>query len=85
MSVLRDLIMNEAELGSDDEDEDFDEETGKSNKKSKGTSGRIDDSSEEESEDDEEEERAVSALHKPPLADLTCHRVLSDQRRFHRG
>lgn len=51
----RDLFDNIAAVGSDEEDdEDFDEDTGEVRaKKTNGTNG-IDDSSEEEDEDDEE-------------------------------
>lgn len=50
-----------AELGSEEEDEDFDEESGK---RQRGANGIDDmqDSSEEEEEDDDERLRAVSRL-----------------------
>ncbi|KAI9714051.1 MAG: Transcription elongation factor spt6 [Bogoriella megaspora] len=44
-----------AELGSEEEDEDFDDETGQVRNKANGTNGAIDDSSEEEEDDDDEE------------------------------
>jgi|TARA_R110002003_G_scaffold117_22_gene10462 transcription elongation factor SPT6 len=50
----RDFFDTAAELGSEEEDEDFDEETGETRpKKTNGING-IDDSSEEEDEDDDE-------------------------------
>ena len=52
-----------AELGTDEEDEDFDEETGEVRTQTNGTNGAIDDSSEEDEDDDDEEAaRAVSLL-----------------------
>jgi len=58
---LNDLIMNEAELGSE-EDEDYSGENGKPKKKQSGEQRQANDSSEEEEEDDEEEERKVRLL-----------------------
>lgn len=57
---MRDLLVNgEAELGSDEEDDQsFDEETGETRPK-KQRDVDMDDSSEEEDDDDEEAERAV--------------------------
>lgn len=60
MSGIRDLVHGEAELGSESEDEDFDEEMVESKRKKSGTNGRYDDSSDEDDEDDEEEAQAVS-------------------------
>ena len=60
---LRDLILGEAELAGDSEDESVDEQTGNIRKKSNGrngTNGHLDDSSEEESDEDEEAVRKVS-------------------------
>jgi transcription elongation factor SPT6 len=54
-----------ADVGSEEEDEeDFDEETGRvrSRSKANGANGGLDDSSEEEDEDDEEKIRAVSTF-----------------------
>ncbi|TKA51660.1 Transcription elongation factor spt6, partial [Cryomyces minteri] len=49
-----------AELGSEEEDEDFDEDTGEARRRTNGTNGALDDSSEEEDDDDNEEEaRAI--------------------------
>ena len=51
-----------ADVGSDEEEEEFDEETGEPidrPRKSKAANGGMDDSSEEEDEDDEEEERRI--------------------------
>lgn len=48
-----------AELGSEEEDDDYDEETGEVGTKTKRVNGAIDDSSEEE-EDDEDEEAAAA-------------------------
>lgn len=52
---MKDLIMNEAELDDDEDDESFDEETGEVTRDRK-REGRVDDSSEEEDDDDDEEE-----------------------------
>ena len=60
MSGLRDLIHGEAEVGSESEDEDVDDEMGESRPKKGGTNGHHDDSSDEDEEDDEEEAEAVS-------------------------
>ena len=50
----RDFFDQTADVGSEEEDEDFDEDTGEvRSKKTNGTNG-IDDSSEEEDEDDDE-------------------------------
>jgi hypothetical protein len=50
----RDFFDNIADVGSEEDDEDFDDETGQVRpKKSNGTNG-VDDSSEEEDDDDEE-------------------------------
>lgn len=52
--TTRDFFDTAAELGSEEEDEDFDEESGPVRpKKTNGTNG-IEDSSEEEDEDDDE-------------------------------
>jgi transcription elongation factor SPT6 len=51
---MRDLIMNEAELDEDEDDESFDEETGETRERKR--EGHVDDSSEEEDDDDDEEE-----------------------------
>lgn len=57
------LLDVSAELGSEEEDEDFDDETGEARHRPNGTNGAVDDSSEEdEDEDDEEAARAVSLL-----------------------
>ena len=60
----RDLISGEADIGTESDDESFDEDTGepKSKRKANGTNGKsahYDDSSEEEDDDDEEAVRAV--------------------------
>ena len=61
MSALRDLIVGEAELDEEEEEESHDEETGETHKKpngvkrSNGINGHIDDSSEEDEDDDDEE------------------------------
>jgi transcription elongation factor SPT6 len=50
----RDFFDNVADVGSDEDDEDFDEETGEARpKKTNGATG-VEDSSEEEDEDDDE-------------------------------
>ena len=59
-AALRNLVNTEAELGSESDDEDFNEETGQVKRKANGTDRHFNDSSEEEEEDDEEEARAVS-------------------------
>ena len=66
MSGMRDLIVGEAELDEEEDDESVDEETGEVKRKTNGmgrvnsVNGHMDDSSEEdEDEDDEEAERAV--------------------------
>lgn len=62
MSNLRDFVQGEAELGSESEDEDFDEKTGETRSKPNGARRNFEDSSEEEEEDDEEEEQRVKML-----------------------
>jgi transcription elongation factor SPT6 len=59
---LRALIHGEAEVGSESEDEDFDEDTGESRKKHRGEPRDFDDSSEEDEEDDEEEAARVGSI-----------------------
>ncbi|KAI4128365.1 MAG: hypothetical protein LQ338_002767 [Usnochroma carphineum] len=57
----RDLIVGEAELDSQEEDESFDEDTGEVRRKTNrvnGINGHLDDSSEEEDDDDDEEAAA---------------------------
>ena len=86
----RDLISGEAELGSEEEDESFDEETGEVRRKSNGiggANGHLDDSSEEEDDDDDEE--AAAAVRLPPRCQqrqaalaLTTSCLL-DPKRFH--
>lgn len=51
---MRDLIDNQAELGSDEDDESFDDEP--ADRPRKEREGRIEDSSDEEEDDDDEEE-----------------------------
>jgi transcription elongation factor SPT6 len=59
---MRDLVVGEAELASED-DESFDEETGElQHRKSAGNGSLVDSSDEDEDEDDEEAERAVCSL-----------------------
>lgn len=55
--TTREFFDLDAEIGSDEEDEDFDE-TGAAPKKVNGANG-VDDSSEEEDEDDEDKIREV--------------------------
>lgn len=55
----RDFISGEAELGSESDDNDYDEETGDPINKSRKQRQDFDDSSEEEDDDDEEEEQKV--------------------------
>ena len=63
MNGVRDLIVGEAELGSESDDESFDDEAGEGESKTNGTraNGHVDDSSEEESDDNEEAARQVSS------------------------
>ncbi|KAL7623336.1 Transcription elongation factor spt6 [Parahypoxylon ruwenzoriense] len=57
---MRDLIVGEAELDDEEDDESFDEETGETRQRSRNPNQEMDDSSEEdEDEDDEEEARKV--------------------------
>lgn len=56
-----DLIVGEAELGDEEDDQSYDEETGSPNVKRNRVEGDVHDSSEEEEDDDDEEAaRAVS-------------------------
>ena len=55
------LVDDVAELGSEEDDEDFDEEIGEVRKRSSGINGGLDDSSEEDDDEDEEEAAAVSS------------------------
>ena len=55
------LVDDVAELGSEEDDEDFDEEIGEVRKRPNGINGGLDDSSEEDDDDDEEEAAAVSS------------------------
>ena len=60
---MDDFFDKTADVGSDEEDEEFDEETGEpvnGTRKSKTANGEMDDSSEEEDDDDEEAEREVA-------------------------
>jgi hypothetical protein len=61
---MRDLISGEAELGSDEEDDQsFDEETGETRPRKEQSRVEMDDSSEEEEDDDDAEAaRAVCSL-----------------------
>ena len=65
------LVDDVAELGSEGDDEDFDEETGEVRKRSNGINGGLDDSSEEDDDDDEEEAAAVSSW-TPTLQGTIC-------------
>ena len=61
MSALRDLIVGEAELDNEEDEESYDEETGEVRRKLNGpkgvngTNGHLEDSSEEDEDDDDEE------------------------------
>ena len=59
MSDLRDFIHGEAELGSESDDEDFDDEVGETRTKQNGVRRNFEDSSEEDEDDDEEEAEKV--------------------------
>lgn len=54
-----DLLENEALLDDEENDEDYDEETGEVSARHANQNGRYDDSSEEEEDEDEEAARAV--------------------------
>ncbi len=60
-SALRDLIVGEAELDNEEDEESYDEETGEVHRKTNGVkstngvNGHLNDSSEEEDDDDDEE------------------------------
>ena len=59
----RDLVEGEALLDDEEDDGDFDEETGEVTRRSHGEGrGRFEDSSEEEDDDDDEEEAAKASL-----------------------
>lgn len=51
---MRDLISGEAELGDEEDDESYDEDTGE--QRTRNSNAQFDDSSEEEEDDDDEEE-----------------------------
>jgi transcription elongation factor SPT6 len=55
-----------ADVGSDEEDEEFDEEDGVSRPRKTNGQPRIDDSSEEEEEDDEEQLQQVRGIARQP-------------------
>ncbi|KAI1500852.1 SH2 domain-containing protein [Biscogniauxia marginata] len=55
-NAMRDLIIGEAELDDEEDDESFDEETGEARDRPRKQDGNLDDSSEEEDDDDDEEE-----------------------------
>ena len=65
MNDYRNFIQGEAELGSESDDGDFDEETGETRPKQNGNRTKFEDSSEEEDEDDEEEAERVSTALAP--------------------
>ncbi|KAI1443319.1 transcription elongation factor Spt6 [Annulohypoxylon stygium] len=53
---MRDLIVGEAELDDEEDDESFDEETGEARERTRTRDQDMDDSSEEDDDDDDEEE-----------------------------
>ncbi|TRX93382.1 hypothetical protein FHL15_005657 [Xylaria flabelliformis] len=53
---MRDLVIGEAELDDEEDDESFDEETGETREKNRNRDQDMNDSSEEEDDDDDEEE-----------------------------
>ena len=57
---MRDLVMGEADVDSEEEDESYDEDTGEARERlqKRKPRERVDDSSEEEDDDDDEEEAA---------------------------
>ncbi|KAI1630910.1 SH2 domain-containing protein [Biscogniauxia mediterranea] len=55
-NALKDLIIGEAELDDEEDDESFDEETGETRDRPRKRNPDLDDSSEEEDDDDDEEE-----------------------------
>lgn len=81
---MTDFFDNQAELASETDDDDFDEDTGEKTRHARRDDAEnIDDSSEEEEDEDEDAEREVrdSACHSEP-PELTPH--LSGARRLHR-
>lgn len=65
---MNDLILGEAELDDEENDESFDEDAGDEKRKTNGVNGDLEDSSEEEEDDDDEEAaRAVSKSGKEEL------------------
>lgn len=54
----RDLVMGEADVDSEEEDESYDEDTGEARERPRKPREHVDDSSEEEDDDDDEEEIA---------------------------
>lgn len=57
-NTMKDLVMGEAELGSESDDESFSEDNGEPRDRGRARNGGVDDSSEEEEDDDDEEEAA---------------------------
>ncbi|KAI2605890.1 transcription elongation factor Spt6 [Hypoxylon fragiforme] len=53
---MRDLIVGEAELDDEEDDESFDEDTGETRQRSRNQNQDVDDSSEEDDDDEDEEE-----------------------------
>lgn len=75
----------DAELGSEKEDGDFDEENGEQQPKKRPQNGAMDDSSEEEDDDeDEEAARQVRCTQSPCCRHKLTPRANTDPRRFHR-
>jgi len=84
---MESLIDDRAILGDEEDDEDFDEETGEEHRKANGTNGRFEDSSDEEEDDDDEEAAKVRFLATLlcSTASLLSLTTLPGSRRLHRG
>ncbi|KAI9753498.1 MAG: hypothetical protein M4579_005130 [Chaenotheca gracillima] len=78
----RDLILGEAELDDEENDDSFDEETGEVKERPNGTNGKFQDSSEEEESDDDEE--AARAIREGFIVDEDEEEVEGRERRKHR-
>lgn len=65
---MRDLVIGEAELDDEEDDDSFDEETGETRAKNRNRDQNMNDSSEEEDDDDDEEE-----MQKVPRTAPRCH------------
>lgn len=64
---MRDLVMGEADVDSEEDDESYDEDTGEARERERKPRERVDDSSEEEDDDDDEEEAAKVGFSIPAI------------------